>query len=105
MSKLNKEKPNLKTIKLVKTVDVNKVLLEQPKKSSESSTSKTILSSHTDIDLTKRAGKKFDITQPPSVSITAIKRDKVNSQKVNPKGTKTTMPLNINDDDDVICID
>lgn len=106
ISKQDIEKTKHKSSKTVKPVDIIDILPKKVK-NSEPSSSKLLLSKHPDVNITKsQTGKKFDFSQAPSVSITTVKRDKLEGEKTDlKKMSKKPTVVQIPSDDDVICID
>lgn len=108
-----KKMTDQKSVKL-KDADIIKKQIEKSKKPSALSNTKPVIvfPKNADIDIiATKTGKKFDISQMPSVSISEIKREKVDSgkrdtKKMNQPSNNKPDPNNDDDDDvDVICID
>lgn len=109
ISTLVKDKSKHGSTKLLRAVNTSKKVPERSKKAAtvlSSAESKSILSKHPDVDIIKtQAKKKFDVSQIPSISISTVKRDKVDADRGDIKEMNKKSINILDDDDDVICID
>lgn len=76
-------------------------------KNPDASSSKLVLTKHPDVNIIKsKTSKKFEFSQMPSVSITSVKREKLETEKTDlKKMSKKPTVVRLPSDDDVICID